>query len=244
MWNIKLNNLTSKIWPLCGVGVGETPREVYFQSECRSRAAEFCFHSWFGATVEKKRITDSGEEVRSFPIRILTLSDIFALFGIRQVDVMHINCMGCEREVFGSQSWKTLRPFIGEISGEFTYSRHFLEEGRDLLRGRQSFHFATRKECGETLKLLLHKNQVDNFTRVFVETFEIWRNESAEVFSATEFEEGDEANPLSREEETDDPSVMLGNRWRGLAERFARSMSVEESITQAEIAACAERVER
>ena len=104
---------------------------------------------------------------------------------------MHINCRGCELEVFLSPSWKMLRPFIGEISGEFNVNRSFSSkhvdgklDAKDANINPNFFHFTSRKDLVEQIQTVdPHGNdveKVDEFSRWLLEQLEIWRIESAE----------------------------------------------------------------
>ena len=95
-----------------------------------------------------------------------------------------------------------LRPFIGEISGEFNVNRSFSSKHVDgkldakddqpefnpnfdpFLINPNFFHFTSRKDLVEQIqKVDPHGNDVetiDEFSRWLLEQLEIWRIESAE----------------------------------------------------------------
>ena len=134
LWNLKLNNLTSVVWPLCA-GMGST-NDLYQMQPCTYGGSNGCWSS-DKETVPASPVEDSDADMytKPVPVTMVTLSDLFAFFRLDQIDIFNIDCEGCEYKVFSSFSWRALHQSVLEIAGEYG-----------------NYHFSTYKDLYNTYK--------------------------------------------------------------------------------------------
>lgn len=123
LWNLRINGVTSQVWPL-NVALGSSPSrsQVFYYSPT--------YPTWSQASGE----SESEEALREneddkwrggwtdwqvrFEVEIVTLAEIFVAVGVRDVHFLKVDCEGCEWEILAPPSWPRLRHRVRNVAAE------------------------------------------------------------------------------------------------------------------------------
>mmetsp|Transcript_55362 Transcript_55362/g.160433 ORF Transcript_55362/g.160433 Transcript_55362/m.160433 type:complete len:249 (+) Transcript_55362:280-1026(+) len=115
-WNIRVNGLASRIWPL-NLAVSGTPMA----------AAPFLYHpalpiSSLAASRLHCSSSSSHFACHATPVRfvipVVTLAEILAASGLGMLHLLKVDCEGCEWDVFDPLTWSRLKHRIANVATE------------------------------------------------------------------------------------------------------------------------------
>mmetsp|Transcript_606 Transcript_606/g.2002 ORF Transcript_606/g.2002 Transcript_606/m.2002 type:complete len:251 (+) Transcript_606:472-1224(+) len=120
LWNIRINGLASRVWPLnVAVGSAGSPTRTFYYSPTYPTWSQAC-----GEECRPDHPSDDGWrggwtdwQVR-FQVEVVTLSELMAAIGLSDLHFLKVDCEGCEWEVFAPTPWGRLRHRVRHVATE------------------------------------------------------------------------------------------------------------------------------
>ena len=110
------------------------------------------FHHAMKLYKEKLEVNEKGERAKFRPIPMVTFKLLFEMFRIKEVDLLSVDCEGCEEEILNLESpaWLEIQGSVHWIIGEW---EHHIWDGFDWDGYHFSSHLDLLRKASIRLKL-------------------------------------------------------------------------------------------